>query len=92
MTTDLDDRRRQAADLDLENYDFGYPVKDGSGWEWETPGTEWTKPLFFEPDEPGGDSVKGHFTVRFREGTAEIEESHGVVDGQVVGNPMGPRP
>lgn len=88
----LEEKRRQAAELELESYDFGYPVVDGSGWEFTTPGNEWVKPLFFQADEPGEPSLKGHFVVRFGDGIDEVQETYGAVDGEIVGNRTFPRP
>lgn len=83
--------RQEVAEEECVNYDFGYPVLDGSGWEFTEPGEEWVKPLFFQPDEPG-DSLKGHFVVRFEPGTANVVETYGVVAGEVVGNRTSPLP
>lgn len=92
MTEAMHEERSAAAELELQDYDFGYPVVDGSGWETETPGDEWTKPLFFQADEPGEPSLKGHFVVRFEPGTSNVAEAYGAVGGEIVGNRMSPRP
>lgn len=84
---DLDERRRQAADLVCEGYDFGYQVADGQGWE-HGGDDEWVKVLFFEnDDEPDADSLKGHLAVRFAAGSDEVLETWAVVAGQPAGNP-----
>jgi hypothetical protein len=62
---DIDAARRATAEAIYTAFDYGYPVKDASGWEWSVPGTELVRAVFFDPDVPGGPSVLGAMTVRF---------------------------
>jgi hypothetical protein len=71
----LDDRRRPVAESEFEDYDFGEDeVESMGGWEWVTPGDEWSRPVFLA-DPKGGDSIRISFIVRFRPGTAEVDEA-----------------
>lgn len=90
MTT-LQELRTAQADHIAENFDFSLCVVDGKGWEYTTPGREMTKVYFFEnPEDPSGDTVKGHFTVVFEnETSAKAVEAYAAVAGNRVGNLMG---
>jgi hypothetical protein len=84
------EERRVAADAALLKYDFaGMAVSEMSGWEYEQPGVEYTRTLFFvNPDEPEGDTLKGHFTVMFENHTsATVLDIFAMIDGTLIGNP-----
>jgi len=91
----LDDARREAADELYEGFDFGWQVKDANGWEFDDFSNEWTRVVFLEnEDQPGGDSVKGSFTVHFDPGTADPNHAYANVQGTVIDNglPAGRKP
>jgi hypothetical protein len=91
----LNDRRHEAAQREYETYDFGEnEISDQGSWEYLTPGNEWTRPVFFEPNEDDLkegqalddlDSVQGHFTVVFAEGSDEIVSAYGSINGFDIG-------
>ena len=88
--TTIDRNRREAADREWENYDFSPSEMDEmSGWEYTSGSSadeSWSRQVFFVPsEEPEGDTVKGHFTVRFAHGTAEVKEAYGMINGNYVG-------
>lgn len=59
MADDLNNRREVAADTEWQNYEFGEgPPEAANGWEWETPGAEMSRVVFFpEIDNPKGPSL-----------------------------------
>jgi hypothetical protein len=75
----FDDARTAAADQAFELYDMdGMTVEDTGGWDWFDP-DEVKRAVFVadEVDEDGhGISMKLTFVVRFRKGTAEVEEAY----------------
>lgn len=70
---ELREARREAAEEAYQDYDFGREVVDISGWEFEEPGNEWTRPVFLE-NEDGGASIRVSFTVTFAPGSSEITD------------------
>ncbi|WP_162820609.1 hypothetical protein [Microvirga calopogonii] len=80
----LDEKRRLAADEECSMFDFGYEVKDASGWEWTTPGNHWEKPIFFFGDDRDAPSIRGTFHITFHDGSDEIAESHVNILGDVI--------
>jgi hypothetical protein len=80
----LDEKRRLAADAEYSTFDFGYEVKDASGWEWTTPGNHWERPVFLFADDRNAPSIPGTLHITFVDGTDEIEESHANILGQVI--------
>ncbi len=89
---DLDADRRATAEAICMNFDFGYPVKDASPWEWTKPGTELTRAMFFDDDAPGLPAVPGTMTVRFAgPGSFEPVEAFATVRGEQLGNVTGGR-
>jgi hypothetical protein len=68
-------------------FDFGRDPCSSDGWEYVTPGNEWTKKVYFEPDDPDQPSLSGSFTVRFKPETAEISEQFAMCNGQLIENP-----
>ncbi|QRM34795.1 hypothetical protein [Microvirga sp. VF16] len=88
----LDEKRRLAADEECSTFDFGYEVKDASGWEWTTPGNHWEKPMFFFGDDRDAPSIRGTFHVTFHEGSDEIAESHANILGEVIQGRSSPQP
>lgn len=77
------DLRRDAADRKFEDFDFGETkVEDMEGWEYENDGDQMTRTVYFEnAEDPDADSVRGHFNVRFEEGSAVISDAYGVLGG-----------
>jgi len=72
----------------LEQYDFGdNVVGEMSGWEYEEPGVEFTRALFFgNSNDPDGDTMKGHFTVVFEDAkSAKVRDAYAMIDGNLVG-------
>jgi hypothetical protein len=66
------ERHEAAADA-LANYDFGEEaVLDSNGWEFDK--DEATCTVFLEQPQPPSSKVK--FVVRFKPGTAEVEEAY----------------
>jgi hypothetical protein len=88
----LDEKRRLAADEECSTFDFGYEVKDASGWEWTTPGNHWEKPIFFFGDDRDAPSIRGTFHITFHDGSDEIEESHANILGEVIKGRSSPQP
>jgi hypothetical protein len=80
----LDEKRRFAADEECSTFDFGYEVKDASGWEWTTPGNHWEKPIFFFADDRDAPSIRGTFHITFHDGSHEIAEFHANILGDVI--------
>lgn len=84
---DLDFNRRSAADYEIETYDFGYQVVGVDGWEWNSGSDEVSKTIYFENEEdPDGPSIKGHFVVRFENGTAVVQDAYGSINGNDIGS------
>jgi hypothetical protein len=88
----LDEKRRLAADEECSTFDFGYEVKDASGWEWTTPGNHWEKPIFFFADDRDAPSIRGTFHITFHDGSDEIAESHANILGEVIEGRSSPQP
>ena len=77
----MNQERTAAADAVYEAFDFGATVEDQSGWEYVTPGDEWTRPVFVRANEEeleDAPSTKLTFVVRFKEGTAEILNAYAI--------------
>ncbi|MTJ93927.1 MAG: hypothetical protein F8N36_13875 [Desulfovibrio sp.] len=89
----LEQRRRDAADAQADSYDYGYQVVGANGWEFTTPGQEWTRAVFFRddsaPDEP---SLKGTLTVVFAdERSATVSDVFATLNGEAtIGCPGSP--
>lgn len=88
----LDEKRRLAADAEYSTFDFGYEVKDASGWEWTTPGNHWEKPIFFFANDRDAPSIPGTLHITFLDGSDEIAESHANILGQVIEGRSLPQP
>jgi hypothetical protein len=75
----FDDVRRAAADQAFDLYDMGdMTIEDTGGWDWHAP-DEVKRAVFVadEVDEDGhGVSMKLTFVVRFKAGTAEVEDAY----------------
>lgn len=84
-TATLIEMRREAADQKFQDFDFGSAqVEDMGGWEYEGNGDEMTRTVYFASiDEPSADTQRGHFTVRFLDGSAAIEEAYGALGGAI---------
>ncbi len=86
--SDFDKRRIEMANSEFEAYDFGdSTVTAVDGWDYTTPGTEFTRTVWFEnKDDPDGDDIKGHFTVTF-DGTVgfTISDANASIDGNDIG-------
>jgi hypothetical protein len=62
---ELDRAREVAADRIFELAELGGAViLDSGGWEWSA--DEWVRPVFLEPEEGEGDSLRGVCVLRFR--------------------------
>jgi hypothetical protein len=88
MPDTLDEIRHEAADREFENYEFGEArVGEADGWGYDTPGTEYSRTIWFEnPEDPNGPDLKGHFAVRFAAtDSAEVSEAYASLNGQDVG-------
>ena len=73
--SNLDDERQQAADDAFADYDVGGAVvADTCGWEHRSGGDDWSRVFFVE--HPPGPSAREVFVVRFRPGSAEVEEAY----------------
>jgi hypothetical protein len=88
----LDEKRRLAADEECSTFDFGYEVKDTSGWEWTTPGNHWEKPIFLFADDRDAPSIRGTLHITFHDGSDEIAESHANILGEVIEGRSSPQP
>ena len=67
-TETLQDLRHQAANAAFEAYNFGsgVTVEETSGWEYDSPGSEMSRKVFYAVDEaPDSDSQMAGFTVVF---------------------------
>lgn len=83
----LIESRHVAADAKFETFDFGSSnvVEDAEGWEYFNDGDEMTRTVYFENAEnPEADSQRGHFTVRFEDGTDAIAEAYGTLGGAIL--------
>ena len=83
----LIESRHAAADAKFEEFDFGAGnvVEDAEGWEYFNDGDEMTRTVYFENAEnPEADSQRGHFTVRFEDGTDAIAEAYGTLGGAIL--------
>lgn len=88
MTSSLHKLRQEAAEAAFSNHDFtDAQVSEISGWEYEQPGFEYTRTVFYvNPDNPGGDTLKGHFTVVFESATsAKVRDAYAMIDGNLIG-------
>jgi hypothetical protein len=88
--SDLVDLRTKAAEREFQNYEFGddNTVEAANGWESDSGDDEVSRVVFFAPresDEDQSTSVRGHFTVVFQPGTAEVLEAYATCDGEDVG-------
>jgi hypothetical protein len=84
-TSSLADLRREAADQKFQDFDFGAAeVEDMDGWEYAGNGGEMTRTVYFRDlDDASNPTQRGHFTVRFGDGSAEISEAYGMLGGAV---------
>jgi len=91
----LQSRRQEAADGEWRRYDMGgYLAEDADGWEWTTRSLEMTRVVYFEnAEDPGSATVKGQFTVRFRDfGSAEVDDVSASIGGCLIGRRVPPEP
>lgn len=94
MSETLEDNRQLVADHIYQTFEFGsdVEVEDSSGWEYEVPGTEMTRMVFFRStSDDQGDSIKGYLTVRF-EGMDSFTpaEAYAHMNGVDIGRPAQP--
>lgn len=86
----LDNLRRAAADSAASTYEFGDDAgpSEMGGWEFTTPGDEWTRPIYLDPaDEDSDTTIKAYFTVRFEAGTAKVIEAYAIdYNGNIFGH------
>lgn len=79
--------QRMVAESVFDHYDFGdqISVEDMGGWEWCSPGTEWTRSVFVRSV---GVNVRSKytFTIKFKPGSALIEEAYAIAS---CGSPVG---
>lgn len=80
----LNAARANAAELSWTQYSFPVEIEDADGWEFTTPGDEWTRKVYFESEGQGEPSLPGSFTIRFKPGTDEIEEEVAMCNGQIL--------
>lgn len=85
---DLQQLRDAAATQAFEAYDFlDARVEGSSGWEYITPGTEMTRPVFLAPVEEEEGTEMVSFTVRFKDASsAEVVEAYAITHhGNIFG-------
>lgn len=85
---DMQQQRDAAATRAFEAYDFlDARVEGSSGWEYMTPGTEMTRPVFLAPVEEDEGTETVSFTVRFRDASsAEVVEAYAITrHGNIFG-------
>jgi len=85
---DLQQQRDAAANQAFEDYDFlDAGVEPPGGWEYVTPGTEMTRPVFLAPVEEDEGTEKVTFTVRFKGvSSAEVVEAYAITrHGNIFG-------
>jgi hypothetical protein len=89
MTESLETARRLVADHLYETFSFDSTIVAASGWSWEQPGTEMTRPIFVaHPSDPSADSDLGHFTVRFEDADSFVPvEAYAIVGDAMIGQP-----
>ena len=70
--------RGRIADEKLDAYDFGsLKITEMDGWEYTTPGTEYTKTLYIENDEEGEPTLRYNFHVNFKDNNSiEVTDVH----------------
>jgi hypothetical protein len=71
----LQQERSRIAENAFDDYDFQDQIVDSDGWEYSTPGEEWTR-VFYALNPRGGDSIRKVFVVRFREGSCDVDEAY----------------
>lgn len=80
--------RNESAEAEYQSYDFGeVGVEDAGGWEYGSHGDEWTRPVFVRTEEGAESSEKITFTVRFKPGSADVDEAYAIDShGSIWGN------
>jgi hypothetical protein len=82
----LEEIRHTAAENEFDAYDFKGWKADENGWAIIAGQDEWTRTVFFyDRDNLHGDTVRGHFTIVFEPGTANVLEAYASVRGNDVG-------
>lgn len=91
----LCDRRHAAADGEFERYDFEGPVGEADGWEYTSPGVEYSRTVWLTNEaDPDGDDIKASFTVVFASADSdEVVEAYATANGNEFGSrPQEPTP
>jgi len=75
--SNLEPLRDLLADNVYQSYDFGCMVTDSGAWDRTAP-EDWTRIVYAEPgqDEEGEEPLRLSFHVRFKPGTAQLEEAY----------------
>lgn len=94
-TTTLDERREAAARAYFIAHSFGQDavVGETDGWEYATPGDEWSRTVYLESDQADIDDVSEAVTyvVRFAPGSDKVTSSYAITgNGCLVGNAIDP--
>lgn len=77
-------RRLRTAERLFESYQFG-------GWDleevshWHAVGNELCRSIMYCDAERGAPCIRGEFVVRFKSGSAAVDEHYATVDGCFVG-------
>lgn len=88
---DFTKRRRMAAETRFASHLFGLDVEEVHHLHAGV-AHEFCRTVLFCGEAPGSPCFRGHFYVRFRPGSASIEESYAMIDGCLVGShPIGAR-
>jgi hypothetical protein len=88
----IEELRSAAAQAAYESHDFGEAeIEDADGWERTVPGDIWTRAIYVRPTESEGPTERGHFTVVFKPGSADVRECYGILNGELL-RPAAPSP
>ncbi len=86
---DLDMLRRAVAEAisDLYKFGDGVTVHEISGWEWSTPGLEWTRSVYVSDTLGQVSTHKWRLVVRFKQDSGLVDEAYALnSDGQMCGS------
>jgi hypothetical protein len=80
----LETARSANAQARFEDYDFQAEVAAFDGWEYYSPGKEWTRAVYLETEEEGP-SQRVYFTVVFAaDSSSEIKEVYAINENGVI--------
>jgi hypothetical protein len=84
--SDLAKPRLRIAEHLFDSYQFGsWDLEDISHWHGSKAGDVLSRTIMFCDAERGGPCIRGEFVVRFKTGSALVDEHYATLDGCFVG-------